>query len=541
MADRRSPPRPDETDEGGAPARPDPRSDTRGKRQRAPAQVDKGGRGGESSRTAASRTATRSTTKPGIRRTKRRTKGSAGPPRSPDPGAELQGRFRYRLDRRLGGGGFGSVYLAELAETAALTESAERLQTERPESTPPRWVALKLLSQQTDLHARNSLKRELAALLAIDNDKIPQVYDWNLDAEEPFVALEYYSAGSLADARAFIGRFDDPLAWQLLADLLSALAAAHRASILHLDVKPSNVLLDGNGGFVLTDFGVSHASRMSRGLLHQGQLAIGLGTYGYRAPEQDSGTIRSFDLRTDLFGVGATVWSAYTGIDLNKRQDVLRSAADGNIYGLQRLSDVRLHCPPALEEIVMELLFIDPDRRPGGAGEVLTRLRAIATGFGVGSRTVVAARSNMADPNEVRRVVEQLVDPLWASICRGPGFERFFAKFEDGEVLSTAGEQAHHTLLLLSGRVRVERRGQLVDMEEREGSLLCVISTLTGAERGVTLRAEGPCWVCIFNEAELEQLVTTNPAVGLRLIRNMATRLASGPPRRGAQLSAFDE
>ncbi len=76
---------------------------------------------------------------------------------------------------------------------------------------------------------------------------------------------------------------------------------------------------------------------------------------------------------------------------------------------------------------------------------------------------------------------------------------------------------------------------------ENEGTLLCVISTLTGAERGVTLRADGPCWVCIFNEAELEQLVTINPAVGLRLIRNMATRLASGPPRRGAKLSAFDK
>ena len=74
---------------------------------------------------------------------------------------------------------------------------------------------------------------------------------------------------------------------------------------------------------------------------------------------------RAFDLRTDLWGVGATAWSAYTGIDLNKRQDVLRSAADGNIYGLQRLSDVRLHCPPPLEELVMELLFIDPERRPG--------------------------------------------------------------------------------------------------------------------------------------------------------------------------------
>ena len=72
----------------------------------------------------------------------------------------------------------------------------------------------------------------------------------------------------------------------------------------------------------------------------------------------------------------------------------------------------------------MELLFIDPERRPGGPSEVLSRLRAVASGFDVGSTAVIAARSNMADALEVREVIDQLVDPLWASICRGPGFER---------------------------------------------------------------------------------------------------------------------
>ncbi len=119
----------------------------------------------------------------------------------------------------------------------------------------------------------------------------------------------------------------------------------------------------------------------------------------------------------------------------------------------------------------------------------------------------------------------------WASICRSPGFDRFFALFKDGEILSGQNDRAHHTLLLLSGRVRVERNGRLVDIETREGSLLGAISTLTGAPRRVTLRADGPVWVCIFNEAELEQLVTCNPAVAVRLIRNMAGRIATGPDR----------
>ncbi|MCZ6465064.1 MAG: hypothetical protein O7A09_12080, partial [Proteobacteria bacterium] len=65
----------------------------------------------------------------------------------------------------------------------------------------------------------------------------------------------------------------------------------------------------------------------------------------------------------------------------------------------------------------------------------------------------------------------------------------------------------------------------------REGSLLGAISTLTGAPREVTLRADGPVWTCIFNEAELEQLVTCNSSIAVRMIRNMAARIADGPPR----------
>ena len=245
---------------------------------------------------------------------------------------------------------------------------------------------------------------------------------------------------------------------------------------------------------MLTDFGVSHSSRMSRGLLHQGQIAVGLGTHGYRAPEQDSRAVQSFDLRDGSMGRRRDRLAMHTGIDLNKRQDVLRKQEDGNIYGLRRLSDVHLTCSPTLEEVVMGLLFIEPSRRPGGAAEVLAQVRAIASGFGLDAQTVAAARRNCADPDEIDAVIDALVDPLWASICRAPGFDRYFAKFEDGDVLSAVGETAHHTFLLLQGEIGVERDGELIDVERREGYLVGAISTLTGAPRTVTLRARGPVW-----------------------------------------------
>lgn len=442
--------------------------------------------------------------------------------RPPQPGDELQARFRYRVLRRLGRGGFGSVFLARCLDG----EAKDAI------DAPPKLVALKVMARPDDPQARNSLKRELAALLAVHHDRIPKLYDWNIDGDTCFAAIQYFPAGSLADAWPFLGRLTPDQTWRLISDLLQALGAAHRASVLHLDVKPSNVLLDGNGGYVLTDFGVSHSSRMSKGLLHQGQLSIGLGTHGYRAPEQASAKVQNFDLRTDLWGVGATAWALFTGIDLNKRQDVLRTREQGNIYGLQAISDIALDCPPPLEEIVMECLHIDPSRRSGGTAEVLARIRAIASGFGLDTATIASARRSQVSPQEIAGVLERLVDPLWASICRGPGFDRYFVKFEDGETIAAVTNPAQHTVLLLSGAVRVEIDGREVAIESREGTFLGAISTLVGARRQATLRARGATWCCLFNEAELEQLVTCNPAIAVRMVRSMAERITSGPPRR---------
>jgi serine/threonine protein kinase len=440
----------------------------------------------------------------------------------PEEGHILSARYRYQVLRPLGRGGFGSVFLARCLDSAE--EAADP-------SHPPELVALKVMARPNDPQARNSLKRELAALLAVRHDRIPKLYDWNIDGETCFAAIQYFPAGSLADAWPFLGRLSAEQTWRLLSDLLQALGAAHRASVVHLDVKPSNVLLDGNGGYVLTDFGVSHSARMSKGLLHQGQLSIGLGTHGYRAPEQASAKVQNFDLRTDLWGVGATAWALFTGIDLNKRQDVLRTREQGNIYGLQTLSDIALDCPPPLEEIVMELLQIDPARRPGGTGEVLARIRAIASGFGLEAATIASARRSAIDPSEIAHVIENLVDPLWASICRGPGLDRYFVRFEHGETIVGVTDPARHTVLLLSGAVSVHVDDKEVAAETREGTFLGAISTFTGAPRQAALRAKGLTWCCLFNEAELEQLVTCNPAIAVRMVRSMADRIASGPPR----------
>ena len=432
--------------------------------------------------------------------------------RLPGYGTELVGRFHYRLIKRLGGGGFGSVYFARCLDPLPDDPDA-----------PPEGVAIKILGRSRENERLHLMKRELSSLLALRHDRIPRVFDWSLDGPFPFVAIEHFRAGDLRDILVRRAALAEPAVWQLLHDLLSALVAAHRASILHLDVKPANVLLDGDGGYVLTDFGLSQAARIRHGV-----IPCGLGTPGYQAPEQRDEQFDRYDVRTDLWGVGATAWSLLTGIQLSERLRLVRDAESGATYGLPPVSQFRIYCSPALEDVIMSMLVIDRARRPGSAAEVLARVSDFLAGVEHDTGARVASRRRGLDPSEAAELVESLVDPLLASICRDRGFDGYFVAFEDGEEICAEGEQSYHAFLLLRGKVRVEREGDVVATIDREGTDLGEVSTLTGVSRTASIYAEGAVRACVFNAAELDEFVTSHPAIGIRLLRALAERLTRG-------------
>ncbi|MCP5059813.1 MAG: protein kinase [bacterium] len=434
-------------------------------------------------------------------------------PAAPGFGTELRGHFRYKLYRKLGRGAFGSVFLARCLD-----------RDPRRDDCPPESVALKILGSRRG-KASELLKRELSAMLALEHDRIPKVYDWNLEGDTAFVVMENFPSGSLRDVMPLQGAVEEEAIWRLLADLLSALDVAHRASLLHLDIKPANVLLDGNGGYVLTDFGVSQASRIERGL-----LPFSVGSRGYQAPEQRQERFDRYDLRTDLWSVGATAWAMATGLNLAERCDLVREDDGNAIYGLPPLSEFRLNLSPELEEVIMSLLHLDPALRPGSVAEVLARVQAKGNGADWGADTLAAAhRSNVSD-SDIDGLIERLVDPLLISICRRRGFRGYFVKFGDGEVMCAEGEKSYYALLLLQGSVVVSRNGKELTRVSREGSFLGEVATLASIPRTATMKAAGEVWACVLNAAELERFLTCNPAMALRVIRYMAYRLSKIPP-----------
>ena len=166
----------------------------------------------------------------------------------PSEGAHLPGRPHWRIERQLGEGGFGVVWLA------------------RHEKTGERRVLKfcrdvdRLAALQREITLFRLLKEELG-----DRADINRILDWHLDHEPFFIEAEYAAGGDLgtwADRQGGIAAVPLALRLELVAQVADALAAAHSIGVLHKDVKPTNVLIDDSGGQQqarLADFGVGHA------------------------------------------------------------------------------------------------------------------------------------------------------------------------------------------------------------------------------------------------------------------------------------------
>lgn len=418
----------------------------------------------------------------------------------PEPEAEheagdlLQGRRSWRLVERIGSGAYGTVWRAEgEGEIAAVKVLSPRLR------------------HRTRLDA---LRRELSSLLAVVDRSVPEVLDWQLDAALPFVVIEHFAGGSLDARLAREGALADEALLPLLETLLMALSAARRACLLHLDIKPQNVLLRADGSFALADFGTAQAE------LAEAELTGGIarGSRGYRAPEQGrpDGKV---DHRSDLFGAAATVWAAATGIDLASPRGLRVTAEAVGGAALPPASRFRPSLPRRVDELLVQMLAVDPQARPSDAAEVLTALRALAA-------EAPPLRGRSLEPEEAAAVRAALVDPLWVWLSTAEGAETPLLRFAPGELLVEEGEASHHVFVLLVGRVRVLRGGLDLALESREGSFLGEVAALTGGPRTARMEALDEVVVMRLDVLALERMVTRHPAVGIRLIHAMADRLA---------------
>lgn len=407
------------------------------------------------------------------------------------PGDVVTGRRAYRLVRQLGAGSYGSVFEAEDAGHP---------------------VAVKLLSPRLQHKTRlDTLRRELSSMLAVEHPNIPRVVDWQLDGDQPFVVMELF-ATSLEAQLARDGVLPDDQITPLFLALLGALSAARRACVLHLDIKPGNVLLRADGSYALGDFGTAQAALADAEITGR----TSRGTRGYQAPEQARPDASAVDARTDLYGAGATLWAALTGIDLSSPRGLRILATHTGPAALPPAAQYRPLISPRVDRLLQSMLAREPQDRPVDPADVIGALQQL-------SFERPPERGERVSADEAARVRAALLDPLWAFLLAqgNPAIYRF----APGALLVDEGEASHHAFVLLQGQVCVLRDGLPLAVERREGAFLGEVAALTGERRMARMEAVDDVVVMRLDVMELERLVTQNPAVGVRLIHAMADRL----------------
>jgi serine/threonine protein kinase len=267
----------------------------------------------------------------------------------------------YRIERQLGRGGMGVVYLAEQT----------RLR---------RYVALKLIVPEfaEDEEFRRRFERESQLAASLDHPNVIPVYEAGEADGALFISMRYVEG---SDLRALIraeGRIERGRAAQLIAQLGAALDAAHARGLVHRDVKPANVLVSGPPAAeqaYLTDFGLTKHVSSESGLTHTGQW---VGTLDYVAPEQISGG--PLDARVDIYSLGCVMFQALTGqVPYPKDSDVAKMYAHLH-EPPARVSQLVPGMPIAFDGVIDRALAKLPGNRYPSAGDLGRAALAAAQG-----------------------------------------------------------------------------------------------------------------------------------------------------------------
>jgi serine/threonine-protein kinase len=256
------------------------------------------------------------------------------------PGTVLANR--YRIVNLLGRGGMGRVY------------RADDLKLSQP-------VALKFLPTRLEREpaALRRLLDEVKLARQISHPNVCRVYDVAEVDGRHFLSMEYVDGEDLSSLIARIGRLPREKSLAIARQLCAGLAAAHDAGILHRDLKPGNVMLDGRGRVRITDFGLAVAAEHLQGEESQA------GTPAYMAPEQLEGVEAT--ARSDLYALGLVLYELFTG---------KRAFPGATLEEARRLRQESTPTRPSAlvegidagtERIILRCLESDPELRPPSA------------------------------------------------------------------------------------------------------------------------------------------------------------------------------
>jgi len=319
-----------------------------------------------------------------------------------DPSALGGTLGEYRLLKRLGHGGMGTVY-------QALHTKLDRV------------VALKVLpkGRLEDRQAVARFEREMKAAARLDHPNIVKAYDAREIDDMPVLVMEYVEGMDLGELARRVGRLPLTDACELARQAALALEHVHEHGLVHRDVKPSNLMLTRQGELKLLDVGLARFYLQSPGgeVTDTGQA---MGTADYMAPEQVSSS-REVDIRADVYSLGCTLTKLLSG-----RAPFGGPKYPGNFEKMTAhvetpappIRELVPEVPERLAALIDRMLAKSPDDRPGTPAEVAERLAPFCEGHDLGT---LVQRAEQREP--AGQAVASQAQPADAVPCPAPSTE----------------------------------------------------------------------------------------------------------------------
>ena len=262
---------------------------------------------------------------------------------------------RYVLSRRLGAGGMSTVFLA--------TDEV----LERP-------VAVKLLAEHLaeDEAFVARFRREALAAARLQHPNIVQVFDSGEDRDSGrhFIVMEFVDGPATADLLREQRQLDIDETVRIIRDACHGLEYAHRAGVVHRDVKPGNLLLSADGNLKLADFGIAKAAEQTRIT----QVGSVLGTAAYLSPEQAAG--EEAGPPSDLYSLGVCAYQFLTGRLPHEYGSLTELALKQQNESVEPITDLRPDVDPALDRAIRAALERDPNARYASALDMADAIEA---------------------------------------------------------------------------------------------------------------------------------------------------------------------
>src|SRR3954469_8862298 len=306
-------------------------------------------------------------------------------------------------------------------------------------------VKVENLSEEAAAEYEHRFRTEARYAARLQHPNIVSVYDSDRDTDVAFLVMEYIQGDDLKHHLDRGVRYSLEQSLKIIRDLLSALDYAHKAGIVHRDVKPANLLIEPGGRVKLTDFGVARIQDSGEATRTQGSM---VGTLKYMAPEQVQG--QKIDSRADLFSVGVVIYQLLTDkrpFDGDNDFSIIHQIIGHNPPPPSTIND---KLPTAIDAVVARALAKNRDDRFTTARDFAAAMQSAirraedvtvvpaANPFkkpdagGTGSRGLQSVAGGVTSPSTVTQEVELV---YWKDIKDSPEaeeFEAFLEKFPAG-------------------------------------------------------------------------------------------------------------